>query len=415
MQYAADDASDVAYSNEGAYLPYRDIFFAESLLDESVFVQNVRHTFDRMLTMVSGQSEFDDAKFTVTCKNLQGCDRIGWFAMMNNKNRLNFCPRFFTDDYLKSSTSALARCDSINLKDTYLTRAAAILHEVTHTNYIIEIVNRENGDSYAAGMGTGTTTSDSCRMESNSYAELVQEWFNTEDFTYTNYACSGDIISFNLYVPSYITFFNKDTTDCESTTFWYERRHYDQHQSGNYVWLTTDLRKELNNLIHKLNSLIQSTISDINTARNTEQIHYINIDYALTATAAESTNTTKTDEITALMDAGLIQLPDADTCQAVLGSDPDPYAVFMCNVAVHVKSNSSSLIAQSLDQANQAIANKDYSSQDVSWWLPTGQIKTFHARSPGMMFYAGAAVGEMLSDWGFENTFGSILHHEKSK
>lgn len=183
-----------------------------------------------------------------------------------------------------------------------------------------------------------------------------------------------------------------------------------------------------------LNSLIQSTISDINTARNSQQIHYIDMDsrfdghrwcepgtqepdpdnpntyFFLSAwpdiaidgdTAAESTNATETDEITALMNAGSIQLPDADTCQAALGSGPDPYAAFMCDVAIHVKANSSSLIAQSLDRANQAIANQDYSSQDVSWWLPTRQIKTFHPRSPGMMFYAGAAVGGMLSDWGF--------------
>ncbi|GES66464.1 esterase [Aspergillus terreus] len=226
------------------------------------------------------------------------------------------------------------------------------------------------GDSYAAGMGTGTITGDSCRVGSNSYGKLVQEWFDTEDFTYTNYACSGDTTvglnkkidqwlgqnptgttmatltigendvfssdlvsncvltmwwysleqyrqwcleteekarnlmqdtgsdglgaklraahekilngsgssSFNLYIPGYVTFFNEDITDCDSTTFWYESPHYNPQQSGNYAWLTTDLRKELNDLVRMLNSLIQSTISDINPSRNTGQIHYIDMD-----------------------------------------------------------------------------------------------------------------------------------------
>ncbi|KAL3463731.1 SGNH hydrolase-type esterase domain-containing protein [Aspergillus heterothallicus] len=569
MNYALDAATEVAYFDQGAYQSYRDIFFAESLTDSPVFIQNVIPTFDRMVTMVSGQSEHDNAKFTITCKNLRGCDGQGWLAMMNNKNRLNFCPRFFTDDYLKSSTLLCPDpnnpgqegiCDSglsaynadswaLVVVGGYYTRKCgrqiplpeesssssaddSSCPAYVDSSYDADTVYGVNdyvhfGDSYAAGMGTGTTTGDNCRVGSNSYGELVQEWFDTEDFTYTNYACSGDTTdglnnkidqwleqnptgttmatltiggndvffsdlvlncvltmwwysletyrqmcleteekarnlmqdtgsdglgaklraayekildgsgssSFNLYVPGYVTFFNEDTTDCESTTFWYESPHYDPQQSGNYVWLTTDLRKELNDLVRTLNSLIQSTISAINTARNTEQIHYIDMDsrfdghrwcepgtqepdpdnpntyFFLSAwpdiaidgdTTAESTNATETDEISALMDAGGIQLPDADTCQAALGSNPDPYAVFMCDVAVHVKANSSSLIAQSLDRANQAIADKDYSSQDVSWWLPTRQIKTFHPRSPGMMFYAGAAVGEMLSDWGFD-------------
>ncbi|KAG2421959.1 hypothetical protein HFD88_005935 [Aspergillus terreus] len=541
MQYALDAASEVAYFSGGAYDPYRDIFFAESLTDSLTFTINVRYTFDRMVTMISGSSQFDDEKFTITCKNLRGCDENGWLAMMNNRNRLNFCPKFFTDE-LKSSRSVLARllcpdpnnlgqegiCDSklsaynadswaLVVLGGYYTKicgrqiplpeeSASSADDSScpaydDSSYDADTVYGVNdyvhfGDSYAAGMGTGTTTGDSCRVGSNSYGKLVQEWFDTEDFTYTNYACSGDTTvglnkkidqwlgqdptgttmatltiggndvffsdlvsncvltmwwysleqyrqwcleteekarnlmqdtgsdglgsklraayekildrsgssSFNLYVPGYVTFFNEDTTDCDSTTFWYESPHYDPQQSGNYVWLTTDLRKELNDLVRMLNSLIQSTISDINTARNTEQIHYIDMDarfdghrwcepgtqepdpdnpntyFFLSAwpdiaivgdTTAESTNATETDEITALMNSGSIQLPDADTCQDALGSDPDPYAVFMCDVAVHVKANSSSLIAQSLDRANQAIANRDYSSQDVSWWLPS--------------------------------------------
>lgn len=48
------------------------------------------------------------------------------------------------------------------------------------------------GDSYAAGMGTGTTSSDSCRIGSNNFANLLYKWFNDESVDFQPLMCSGD-------------------------------------------------------------------------------------------------------------------------------------------------------------------------------------------------------------------------------
>jgi hypothetical protein len=48
------------------------------------------------------------------------------------------------------------------------------------------------GDSYAAGMGTGNTSTDSCRVGSNNYGTLLYQWFNDSTIPYESKACSGD-------------------------------------------------------------------------------------------------------------------------------------------------------------------------------------------------------------------------------
>lgn len=51
------------------------------------------------------------------------------------------------------------------------------------------------GDSYAAGMGTGTTTSDKCRVGSNNYGKLLYRWFNNGNIPFESRVCSGDTLS----------------------------------------------------------------------------------------------------------------------------------------------------------------------------------------------------------------------------
>jgi lysophospholipase L1-like esterase len=48
------------------------------------------------------------------------------------------------------------------------------------------------GDSFAAGMGTGTTSWDSCRVGSNNYGQLLYSYMNDSSIPFENYACSGD-------------------------------------------------------------------------------------------------------------------------------------------------------------------------------------------------------------------------------
>jgi lysophospholipase L1-like esterase len=48
------------------------------------------------------------------------------------------------------------------------------------------------GDSYGAGMGTGTTSGDACRVGSNNFGRLLNEFTNDPSIDYQNHACSGD-------------------------------------------------------------------------------------------------------------------------------------------------------------------------------------------------------------------------------
>lgn len=51
------------------------------------------------------------------------------------------------------------------------------------------------GDSFAAGMGTGTTSSDSCRVGSNNYGDLLYQSLGDKSIPYEIKLCSGDTLT----------------------------------------------------------------------------------------------------------------------------------------------------------------------------------------------------------------------------
>ena len=48
------------------------------------------------------------------------------------------------------------------------------------------------GDSYGAGMGTGTTSGDACRVGSNNYEQLFYDWVGDSSIPFERKVCSGD-------------------------------------------------------------------------------------------------------------------------------------------------------------------------------------------------------------------------------
>ncbi|KAE8356780.1 hypothetical protein BDV28DRAFT_126526 [Aspergillus coremiiformis] len=100
-------------------------------------------------------------------------------------------------------------------------------------------------------------------------------------------------------------------------------------------------------------------------------------------------------ELSALIAQGSIPVPDAATCRNNLGTDPDPYAVAMCDVAINVAQNSTGTEAEHLAKANEALASGNYSADSISWYLPTRQVKTFHPRSSGMIAYRNAIIAAL--------------------
>jgi hypothetical protein len=48
------------------------------------------------------------------------------------------------------------------------------------------------GDSYGAGLGTGATSTDACRVGSNNFGSLLNQWTNNPNVNYQQKVCSGD-------------------------------------------------------------------------------------------------------------------------------------------------------------------------------------------------------------------------------
>ena len=233
---------------------------------------------------------------------------------------------------------------------------------------------------------------------------------------------------FDLFVTGYPKFFDEQTTGCNKASFhyWWSTQEIGFLHDPRIVLLTTDLRTELDALVDKLNGVIQGAIEDANNERDTNQVHFVNIvdkfsngnhrwcengvrdpepsrqdtwfflsawpDVNYDTTAAENS------EIQALVSQGQINLPDSSSCYNDLSSSAngaDPYLLSMCRVSEEIAMDPSGPQASRFNSANAAIAAGDVSSQDVSWYVPTRQIKTFHPRSPGMAAYRDSVIEVM--------------------
>ncbi|KAI1928490.1 hypothetical protein LOZ65_001983 [Ophidiomyces ophidiicola] len=367
------------------------------------------------------------------------------------------------------------------------------------------------GDSFGAGMGTGTTSSDACRVGSNNFGDLLYKWTNNDRVDFQRKVCSGDttvglnrqidewknprkadiatvsiggndlgfsnmvyycILTFNhflfpwtlrkeckdakdkarrlmedrgdgglrsklkkaykkildksgrddfhLYVTSYIGFFNHDDPDCDKTTFDYWWAGYNPSWDPRIVYLTRPVRKELNGLVGQLNDVIRGAIDDANNEHRSNQVHFVDVgskwanhrwceagnfhepdpgrkdtwfflsgwpDVEIEGASIQAGINEEQNEIKALVNAGKVELPDHKTCGSMLGSDPDPWANWLCNMAKDVAKYPNGETAKRLKMANEEIAKKDFKGQHIPSYTPTRQIKTFHPRSPGMVAY----------------------------
>lgn len=233
---------------------------------------------------------------------------------------------------------------------------------------------------------------------------------------------------FDLYVAGYPAFFDEQTTDCNRATFhyWYASNRPSAIHGDRLIMMTTDLRVELDALVTKLNGVILGAIQDANAAHGTSQVHFVDVVerfadgnhrwcengvadpdpsrqdtwFFLSAWPDVNYDTTavESSEVRTLVSQGQIKLPDHSTCRTDLSSittGADPYLLAMCRVAEEVADNPTGPQASRLNQANTAIAAGDVSSQDIPWYVPTRQIKTFHPRSPGMVAYRDAIIHAM--------------------
>ncbi|KAF3920067.1 hypothetical protein AA313_de0200233 [Arthrobotrys entomopaga] len=371
------------------------------------------------------------------------------------------------------------------------------------------------GDSYASGMGTGETSTDSCRVGSNNYGDLLYQWLNDNSISYERHSCSGDTTdglnnqiqkwnnaavssvgtvtiggndlgfsdlvyycvitpntarlgstnrancvdaenkarahmtdssdqglqakftaaylnilnkansrAFQLYVTSYPLFFNQDTTDCQFSSFHYWWGAYNPPSdwpTNRIVYLTVDLRVELNALVTQLNGVILKAVQAANAAHGGNQVHFVDVVDSFNShhwcengvhepdPSSQSTwfflsawndlryNTAaeESGEVSTLLSDGTMKLPDASTCVTDPAAQLDPYLVAMCRVAQAISEDPTGPEAVRFNNANADIVAGNVSSQSIPWYVPTRQIKTFHPRTPGMFAFRDAIISSL--------------------
>jgi hypothetical protein len=235
---------------------------------------------------------------------------------------------------------------------------------------------------------------------------------------------------FHLYVANYPTFFNEETTDCNDASFhywWGANRPQSDWPTSRIVYLSQDLRKELNALVNTLNGVILNAVLDADREHGGNQIHYVDMNGRFSdgnhrwceADAKDpdsnrqatwfflsgwpdvdsDTASIESAEISDLIKQGPIKLPEGCTADGLLqrnwSENRDPYDLALCRVAAEIAEDPDGEQAKRFAQANQDITAGDVNSQSISWYLATRQIKTFHPRTPGMRAYRDAMIAEI--------------------
>lgn len=371
------------------------------------------------------------------------------------------------------------------------------------------------GDSYAAGIGTGTMEGSGCRQGEFSYPKQLASMVSNIDFQ--NYACSGavtaDLISgssgsqidqwqnpgnadiatlsvggndvdffkilnacilrafgpsfsgdcqqriddamikingpdllndfatilhqiidksgrpdFKIYVTGYPAFFNVDIKWCDDVTFNYYIPHHRLTPIEDLPQpLTQDLRLQLNGLVMNVNHLILSVVTQVNqqytgtrtvfvdpnpsfdTHRFCEQDNGQDVrepDSGRSDTwlflSAWSDNTlpgdpgallaSEIEEAALLAQGNTTALPDPNTCQ--LSNSTDWADQLLCGTAVAASvpnSTAAYLIDQQADRLRNGTSG-NLTAEEVSWFIPTRQAKTFHPKTLGHLAYRNAIM-----------------------
>jgi hypothetical protein len=231
-------------------------------------------------------------------------------------------------------------------------------------------------------------------------------------------------------------FFNVATTDCDKSTFHYHWAAYNPPSDwplNRIVYLTQELRVELDDLVTDLNNVTQAAISEANTANGGEpQIHFVDLnqrfdthrwceqgDWHEPAPNVQSTwfflsawpdvsienasvdNATLIDnaavessEISNIINTGGIPMPKPG-CLNTTEPNQDPYIRNLCYLAETIAQVPDGLLAKEYANALADIKDRNFTSQHIGYFSPTRQIKTFHPRSPGMKAYQDAIMVSM--------------------
>ena len=226
-------------------------------------------------------------------------------------------------------------------------------------------------------------------------------------------------------MTSYAEFFNADTTWCNDVTFsYFAAGHHDSKQKNenNYFYLKQDYRRDFNKLLLKANGKIKEAVDAANHEHGSEKVHFVDVNSRFAGHRFCEQNIKETDqnnpenffflsawkdigpagssiagdpdaqERAAMAAAKKITLPNPKTCSPEQQPGADPWEAWSCTMAMAVAKAPDGEVAKSLKAANEALAKGDVNAKEISWWLPTSTVKTFHPRTRGMYVYRDAVV-----------------------
>ncbi|KAL6229273.1 SGNH hydrolase-type esterase domain-containing protein [Aspergillus navahoensis] len=237
----------------------------------------------------------------------------------------------------------------------------------------------------------------------------------------------------HLYVTGYSGFFNHDTDACDSTTFYPFPVSLIPESVGDLVYLTKGLRRELNNLVDNLNTVIRDTIATVNSDLGSERIHFVDVQSSFdghrwceegvvepdsTSTGQSwfflsgwddvagnvngnlvSRDTIESRDYNFLVEQGSLNLPDSDTCDP---NGTDLYGSYKCEIAKLVDADPGGELANMVSEANSDLSGLVFDMNNLAPFIPT-VIKTFHPRSAGMAAYRDAVFAKMREVEQFPN------------
>ncbi|OLN96838.1 Mutanase Pc12g07500-like protein 1 [Colletotrichum chlorophyti] len=412
IQGEMSDAYDMALAAKDHLQngPYYEHFFPKSLRDQPDFAKDIAKSYELIADLLSGRSE--KYKFHVTC-NRRG---MGTGVTTTDKCRVgsnNYGDLIY--NYFGSSSIPYQRLscsgdttDGLNAQIDKWTGADQVDlvtltmggNDLGFSDLVYYCVITPN--TWRWGSSNRNWCAEAKKKARDHMADTSSNGLQARlKAAYQRILDKTGRQDTQLYVAGYPTFFDTAGKTCDKSTFHYVWAGYNPSSDwplDRIVYLTQDLRIELNNLVRDLNDVIIEAVNDANNAQEYTQVHYVDVSYAFESgnhlcgwpdvdADAAAASGAEAAERQALFAQGSIPLPDPATCDDALGSNPDPYASYMCRLSHVVTDFPGGPEAALYNKANGDVKAGNFNSQEVNYFYPTRQIKTFHPRTPGMYQY----------------------------
>lgn len=129
---------------------FYDTFFSPDVRNQQDFAEKASKVYETVVSMLDGSAEKFELK--ITCNNgADVCQDDTTVASMNAYHKtVTICDKFFTDSKIAATADKYAHPPA-SIIDAHHTRAAVLVHEMTHTKFAMDAVGPYKTRDYAYG------------------------------------------------------------------------------------------------------------------------------------------------------------------------------------------------------------------------------------------------------------------------